>query len=168
MISKINVADVIFRHLSTLRNERTKKIDRLDIVLFYAVPAIGSVVFFCLKVSIKYDAIAIFVTSFSIFTGFLINILIFMHGMTNSSTQTPKDKDKAWLFESAFYNISYAILVSIMTIILLILMAFMEHASTVYEISSFIFIFLLANFLLTLVMILKRVHVIFVLNRQQA
>lgn len=163
MISKIDITDIVFRHLQTLRNERTKKIDRLDVFLFYTLPALGTITFILLDMKIKYDAISIFVTSFSIFIGFLINVLIFMHGMVDARTKFAANENKKWLFDSTFCNISYAILVSIAAIIILIIMAFMSSASLRYELLSYIFIFLLTNFLLTLLMILKRIHVIFTL-----
>ncbi|AWI08268.1 hypothetical protein CKA38_02420 [Ereboglobus luteus] len=139
-----------------MRDDGRDKISKRDIFLFYALPIIISIgVVFLLNKNISSDTINLLITIFSIFVGLLLNLLVLIVGFRNTIMQ---NAIKHKVLDETFYNISYAILISVILIVLLFT-AIVSSGIPMQIISTTSF-FIIGNFILTLLMILKRVHML--------
>jgi di/tricarboxylate transporter len=168
MLAKINVADIIGDHFDTLRDYDTKGRNIGDITLFYVIPFIVAVVLAVLKIDLHKDLVNLLVTALSVFAALLFNLLLLVYDVIKKTGDaTNLEKLKREYLKEIYTNISYSIFVSILSIIFLLtsLLNFgaiksfccTSEVRTTLMIAAF---FLLVNFLLTLFMILKRIHVL--------
>ncbi len=170
MFSKINVTKIIIDHLRTLRNYDTQKLRFVDYALFILVPIIVSAVLIIFSYLIDKEFANILITSLSIFAALLLNLLLLVFDIvrkTNDSIARNKElknpyeaEEKRLTFLKEIYaNISYAIFVSILSIVIL-LIAYFVCDFHLLQLFSFFIYFLSLNFILTLLMIVKRVHIL--------
>jgi hypothetical protein len=168
MIAKINVADIIEDHFATLRNYDTKRQNIGDLLLFYVVPFIVAVVLAILKIDLHKDLVNLLVTALSVFAALLFNLLLLVYDVIKKTGDaTEPEKLKRHYLKEIYTNISYSIFVSILSIIFLLASLLNFGAiksfcctSEVRTILVIAALFLLGNFLLTLFMILKRIHIL--------
>lgn len=173
MTSKINISCILKDHFQTLKNERTKSFDALDISVFFGLPiAIGSVSFF-LKAQMDDNSVTTLISAASIFSGLLINVLVLIYSLNEKSIQNPEGNDHSEndnhdvnkktlekeLLKEIFANISFSILISMMLIISLSFLVFLKPGYLAIIFTS-ISIALCTNFCLTLLMGLKRIHIL--------
>lgn len=105
------------------------------------------------------DAIAnLAITVFSIIAGFLINLLVLLYSI---SLNRPAEhtEDYVATLEEALSNIAYSIILSTAIVILLLVLAAVSYALPKMIFSSVI-IFLSVHFLMTFLMILKRIYIL--------
>lgn len=162
MSSKINITQIVTDHLATLRNERTGKISAVDLAMFIGAPFVLAVAYYVLGWSLSKDATNLIITGMSIFAGLMINVLVLIYTVALNTKVEDVTAEEAFLekrfLRQIFANISFSISVSVLIVIVLGLSFFVE-ARTQKAISAFAF-FLLGNFLLTLLMTLKRLHIL--------
>ena len=167
-MSKIDVIPIVKRHLETLIDHGTEKRSKADISLFFGVPFIVSGVAAYYRVSLTADILTAVLASFSIFAGLLLNLLLLVYARAGEEV-------KADIFATTIKNfvrqlsanIEYAVLVSVFVVIFsLVAMITLNKQSNVAIYSglsiSTVLIFLTTNFLLTLLMVLKRMHAMLV------
>lgn len=171
MLSRIDVTKIIKAHIRTLRNINHKGISFSDLFLFCIFPLVITLTLICFDVSIK-NQISNLVTAISILAGFLFNLLAIIHtslGKIKSRIIAKKEERISLRFKYAneiHSNISYNILVGLCSIIFLVIFAFdIKFKSQFYEcifnnVLNLICIFLLIHFILTLLMILKRIYIL--------
>jgi len=169
-IEKIDISYIVQDHISTLKNYQTNKISQNDIVLFYVAPLLFSIILVYLQFKLNKELLTILVTSLSIFAALLFNLLLLVYDIfgkiSNVINDTDKDLSKKMqLLKEVYANISYCILIAIITIILLVFFALnipqmfnMPQIEVVGSILTIIVFWLLIQFIFTLLMILKRVH----------
>lgn len=178
LIAKINLTAILKAHLDTLIDGSTKESKKsyVDVVVFYAIPAVLSVVGASFLIPSDKSILGILITSLSIFAGLLFNLLVLV-------MQIIEKKKGDFVFKNVqkatYANISYAILISLVTSAVLLIPYFVEperdpnlynnlinNAVSIIPIEARIFwgivYFLLINFALTMAMILKRMHGILV------
>ena len=176
MIAKINCASILKAHFATLKRPGDgRRLCWADIFLFYGVPAlIGTLVVWALDRSIGREASNFLATVFSIFIGLLLNLLVIIFDQvrttgeqlallaTSNAEDRTKDDDRKNLtlrleiLNETFSNLSYSILISV--VLLMLLFAERLFSGLIAVILSFAICFIIGNFLLTVLMVLKRVH----------
>lgn len=171
MFDKINIKNILKDHFSTLQNERTGNKDVLDYIVFFIIPLLISGMLVWVFNDLKQFA-SILITSLSIFTGLLFNLILLTYDLIKrnekqglaskdkSDLKTKEDDDiviKGKILRQIFTNISYSIVIAIFTIISLLLLYIWDNQVYKYII-GFIVYFLVLNFFLTLLMVLKRTH----------
>ncbi len=161
MFSKINVSSIVKDHISTLKDYKTKKYLILDFILFFGVPLIIAVLVFIYLGKISDTAVIVLTTSLSIFAALLFNLLLLVYdSIRKEEKQSTTDKPRALLLRQLFNNISFGILVSVLAITLLIIYAQNLSFCILWQIISFLSYYLITLFILTLLMILKRAHIL--------
>ncbi|MEJ0012345.1 MAG: hypothetical protein WDM94_06880 [Bauldia sp.] len=162
MSSKINLLVVVRDHLATLKDEATGKTSVADVVTMFVLPAICSAIAGVLGYKIDEAAVEIVVGVFAIFAGLLLNVLVLIYGLSDAPTDDEKAKEKKQtkdtLLRQSFANISYEILVSLLVVV--VLWVTLLSGEVGVRVASCLFIFLAVHFFLTLLMVLKRMHVL--------
>lgn len=165
-MKKINVFRIITEHISTLRDYRTGRISPGDLVVFFFVPLLLGAAALYVGMRFNYDVLNAFLMAFSIFAGLLLNLLILVLSFSERAEHgTILQGARKQLLRELHTNISFAILVSIGVVVTSIVevanlrlpsstVAFTGHTVTYF------LTFLIANFVLTLLMILKRMHIL--------
>lgn len=156
MLEKIDPLCIISDHLKTLYDFSTKKPSHKDKFVFFIIPIFISLFIIYFSKGISPDIANILVTSFSIFCGLLLNLLMIIFDNIKKSADETLN---AFLGE-IFSNISFAILNSIVVIAMVLLLIFVNIEVAKPSISALVIYFVI-TFLLTLLMILKRVHILF-------
>ncbi len=175
MLSKINIVSIIKDHLKTLKNFQSGKYYWGDIFIFFVLPLIATIILIFKDFSLKDELVQILITSFSIFTALLFNLLLLTFDIVkknitvNSNEENKKEnaedksefdvlqKIKILLLKEIYANISYSILMSILCLVFLMLTQVEIKGIYLIIIKAFIF-FISINFLGTLFQILKRIH----------
>jgi len=156
IFEKINFSKIIVSHLRTLQNANTKKAGLGDYVTFLVTPLVFALFLTWAKVPLKNDAINIIITTLSIFVGLMFNIIVLIFDIVKRDA---RQHVKNEVLKQLLANISFEILISVFSI-LSTLGTFFEN-SYLKIAFSFITYFSLAVFLLTLLMILKRMYNVF-------
>lgn len=152
MFNRINLMKIFYDHLQTLKYADDKKYSFPDIILFYAIPLILSIIGYFKSILLTCSQVNLLITVFSIFTGLLLNLLLLIYDIVSKNNNTTKTK----FLHEIYSNISYTILLSIIIIFCLLLITFVSETALLSSIG----LFLIIHFLLTILMILKRVHIL--------
>jgi len=181
ILEKIDISEIVSEHLKTLRDENTGRGSTKELLIFFIFPFVISSALLLFKLVLGKDMINILIASLSIFVGLLLNLLMLLIAMLDKckekinlskEQQNPADISKKPFFSfdinmlekrqkllrDSYHNISFAILLSLLTIPIMII-ALANNEVVVY-ISNFFGYMFLTIFLLTLFMILKRVHLL--------
>ena len=167
MFTKINFLQIIRDHLLTLRHyQGDGKVAKGDIFLFFVLPGFLSIGFYWgLGLSLNSDLISILITSLSIFAALLFNLLILIYDIiTKQKNSAQQDSKRVKRFLQEIYaNVSYSILISVVDVVILLGGLFKSPPWIVAFVNLGSF-YLVIHFVLTLLMILKRVHVLLALE----
>lgn len=153
MLTRIDLSQILSDHIETLKYADDNKYSIPDLILFYFVPIVLAVTGYCKNIELTNAQINILITVFAIFTGLLLNLLLLVYDIVSKNNTTIT---KTKFLHEIYSNISYTILLSIITIIVLLAMSFVSQIT----ILSSLVIALVIHFLLTILMILKRVHIL--------
>jgi hypothetical protein len=158
--TKINVGAIVKDHCATLVHEHNGKPSLVDYFLFYGVPIIAAVLLVFFKGVFGKTVGGILITSFSVFAALLFNLLLLVYDLVKKPEASNL---KRRYLRQIYSNISYSILAAIGLIVLLLL--YFVALSFPYMkpriVIAFLVYVLAANFILTILMVLKRVHVLF-------
>jgi len=165
MSSKINLFSIVRAHFNTLRDVQTQRRSVADWLTFYAAPLVGAGLLMRLHLRIDKDYVNIIVSMLSIFVGLLLNMIVVLFDIIRSER---KRVHKVAVLEEVLANISFTIVLSIFTIgvVLLTQLNFGRPAWQPYiegsrEVINFISFACLILFLLTLLMVVKRMYLLF-------
>lgn len=184
MSAKINVCVIIKDHFDTLRDDRDNKLSMLDIFTLFGIPIIIVIAVMMNKYIINKEFVSLVVNFASIVTSLLISVLVLIYDqyskvdVDSDASENDIKVKKRELLEQLFSNVSFTILMGIITVIFcLILNTFTITASGYYEaitfsvadypitMSSSLFmpfiLFFLLEMIFTLFMGLKRLHILF-------
>lgn len=155
-LNKVNVLSIVKNHLKTIVNDNTGKPSFDDIFTFLFLPIIisGALLYFNKLLTIS--GINIIIASMSIGTGFLINAIVLIFDIIKRESGH-QIKNKA--LRQIMSNISFAILLSISIIVISALTCIKQ--SLVFQIINFVLFLFISEFLLTVLMVLKRIHILF-------
>jgi hypothetical protein len=163
MSAKIDIRAVIADHFRTLHDDSTKRVSIIDLGLFFGLPILVASISILLWFSLGEPAVTASLTAMSVFSGLLINVLVLIYTVSQNvglPTQTRSADDVALekqILKEIFANVSFSILVSSLTVVLLITTYF--HTNDIAQkITTAIALLLMLNFFLTLLMAIKRLH----------
>jgi hypothetical protein len=162
-MNKINVLRIIRDHFGTLRDFQTGKLSGSDIFVFFVLPlgVASSGVYF--HIAFSGDVLIAILTAFSIFAGLLLSLLLLVFSLTDrSDPQSTLYSVRKQLILELYDNISFAILTSI-AVVSLTIIAGMRREAKVSDyhtgpVMTSLLVFLMGNFILTILMVLKRMH----------
>lgn len=160
LITKINISGIVKDHLDTLVHEHSGKSSASDYILFYGFPLIAAFSLLWFKGIFGKSIGGVLITSFSVFAALLLNLLLLIYDIVRKADQTPTAEKKRRFLKQIYGNISYSILISVASIILL-LGYFVTLAFSRLEpryVLAYLIYALATNFILTILMVLKRVH----------
>lgn len=163
-IKKMDVKQIVKDHIKTLKNSNSNKLNISEILFFFIFPLILSLLLTWKKILSSGDMSSV-ITAFSIFAGLLFNLLVLTLDMVrkikngrmeeqDASSQNIKEQ----LIKETYTNISFCIMLSLA---LLCLSFFFVIGITNYYIKIILSIFiywLVTTFILTLLMVLKRIY----------
>ena len=165
MSSKFNVSDIIIDHVKTLRNDATKQYQKADFGISFLVPAAISIVLVGLGLVVNSTIAIGMITAFSIFGALLLNLLLLLYQMVNGDGSQKNEKlprvnmlKRAQLLKETYSNISFEILLAIIVIVILLFTIIVGTNNVAVSVLSFFDYFVGFTFVITLTMVLKRVH----------
>lgn len=144
MSSKLNVARIFLDHFRTLHDHATKRLSLSDIITFIAVPMMFGILGVVLIDKPDAQAIGIPIGAFAIFSALLLNLLILIYSLTrneerctepraidSTAHELKEARDKrSWVrrevLQQLFANISYAVLVAMSIVVILIILLFLD------------------------------------------
>lgn len=156
-MSKINVWPIVVDHWRTLRDYGSNAPSMRDVAWFAGAPLVACVALLYLRLQLSSDAVSVLITALSIFAGLLLNLLLLTHNIIAGSAAASTSRRRL-LLKEIYRNISYAILLSLVTVAVLIAAVLLPGTGSRWIASAAVYA-LVTHFLLTLLMILKRVHV---------
>jgi hypothetical protein len=157
VFSKIDVRDIVRDHFATLVDYETGRRSFSDHVLFVVVPLVGSGVLLLLGIDLSETAVNVLITALSIFAGLLFNLLVLLDSLADRKQAPTGDSDARLMMKGIYANTAYAVLIALLTLVPLCLFTLTQNC-TVRVVTSGLSYFLIGHFLLTLLMVLKRIH----------
>lgn len=190
MSRKINVFIIVKAHFSSLKEVGKKNLCFVDMLTFILLPALVSLLGLFIRFNLSKDLDSLLVNFGAIFTALLLSVIVLIYDQENrlieKSIQFKNELGQVYaakmiLLKELYHNISYAILCSL----LLVLLAFIHNAlpvnikfteimipklnfilglSVATSIVTPLIVFLALNIFLTILMIVKRLYLILISN----
>ena len=165
-MSKINILRIISAHFDSLRDASTGKHSISDVILFFGAPLLAAAMGWYLGWGLYVDALNAVLAAFAIFAGLLLNLLLLIYTFsTDANHPVALAKLRLAFVRELHNNIAFAILVSIGIVVVAMVaigdlkMVAPEQPAHTGRVITAILLYLIVNFVLTLLMILKRIHV---------
>jgi len=165
-MGKINVSIIVRDHFSTLRDYRSGKLSAGDLFLFFGLPLALGLLAWWENFSFDTDILNGMLAAFSIFAGLLLNLLVLVCTFAGNPRFIGSDAatvTRRRTILEVHENLSFSILVSI-ALVVVALTGLCEikytGAKASHPLVSITLAILLGNFILTLLMILKRIHIL--------
>lgn len=155
-MDKIDIRNIISNHISTIKNTNTGKPDFGDFFTFIVLPIMISLSLSLLKIEFKSETTSIIITTLAIFVGLMFNIIVLIFDIVKRDAS---QNIKNIILKELLSNIAFAIILALSTIIVIIF----TYSSQLYIkiVSTSLSFFLVSLFILTLLMILKRMYNVF-------
>ncbi|NTX78282.1 hypothetical protein FCL49_05095 [Serratia proteamaculans] len=200
MSNKINILCIVTAHFNTLRDIGSNKISKSDCVTFVILPILISVFSAYNNFNLNKDLDSLLVNFGAIFTALLLSVIVLIYDQENRTIEKVRDNSesigvvtnrKLSLLKELYHNISYAILCSLILVVLTFIHStldpitpkVLEESLVVVDYKiwklnldfSFIFtwatkiitpliILVTTNIVLTIIMIVKRLYLILINN----
>lgn len=158
MTSKIDIRMVFQDHFFTMKDEATGRISKLDIFTMFIVPVLLSLVSFVLCFQIPDVHVGTLISVFSIMAGLLFNVLVLIYSVSDQTGTGANKATRDELLRQTFSNISYTILICLVSVAALCLLLFLSDWMQILITSACVF--LISNFIFSILMVLKRLHVL--------
>lgn len=159
---KINFFPILTEHHDTLRNPKTKTFYKFDIIVFWLTPLSIGFLGLLQCVTIDRDSHNLIVAAFAIFAALLLNVQVGLLSILQRErprfSPHKNSRLRNELLRQINANVSYLILFSCISVCLS-LGAHILKISSIY--ASSIIIVIIAHFMLTLLMVVKRAFIIF-------
>ncbi len=163
-MNKLNILPILKGHLNTLQDFRNSSLAIPDLLTFFGLPCIVGVVLVMLKFGFRVDAVSGFLNTFSILTGLLLNLLVLVFTLASAAAPMNMDLRMRKIFlRQIFANICFSILISIAVVVTaLISLAYMRsnQGAVTGPAATFVLSSFTASFVLTLLMVIKRMYVL--------
>ncbi len=160
-MEKLNLIRIIRDHIQTLKNYNSGRYSFWDFVVFLLFPLViaGCLTYFLC--ALNKDLINTLITSLSVFAALLFNLLLLIYDIVKKANPSDSFAElKTRFLREIYANISYSILISMLAIILLLVSSLNVSNHFFQTALTYLVYFLLGNFILTLFMILRRVHIL--------
>ena len=154
--NKININQILKSHFATLQNDNSNKAEFDDYLTFLIVPIIVATGLLYFDIHLKDSAVNIVITTLSILVGLLFNVIVLIFDIIKRDAS---QKLKNTVLKQLLANISFTILLSIVTILFTLATYF--DIEYIKEIATWIVYFLLTVFIFTVLMVLKRMYLLF-------
>ena len=180
MSSKINITEIVADHFRTLRNYGENRPSPIDITVFTVCPLIAGLIVFLNGFGLGSNLVNALINASAIFVGLLLNLLMLMFDQQNKaksrleavrlmaappvSGEEGSLKLRISIISEVVSNISYTVLVCVVSLCSLLAMAARVNDNTTGYISLILSALNVAvwfNIILTIVMIIKRVFKLF-------
>lgn len=160
MFSKINLSNIVHDHLHTFRNPKFEGISWLELLVYLILPlAIALPVVLFLKFTFSDNLLNVLITALSILIGLLLNLLVILFDISGKVEKTdPMHGVKKVLLKETYSNVSFGILVSIIGVGALVIC--FKDQKLIKLIANVCAIYFISMFVYTLLMILKRTHIL--------
>lgn len=167
MTSKVSPRLIFSDHLATLHDAGTNAISRVDVLVFYFLPIACAPLPLVLPLEKVRDLSSLLVEAFAVLTALLLNLQALIvtrvsdvfpdadAATVDGQIQRAKITQRRTLLLEISKNISYEILVTISLVMLFILVFLFDKQWLL--VPGF---YLIGHFILTMLMILKRFHVL--------
>ena len=155
MLRRIDVRDIIKDHVNTLYDARTNRRSNGDVFLFFIFPALVAGVLVWAEIRLTSPIANQVITALAIFAGLLFNLLLLAHSLMEKASADKGIVKR--VIREIYSNISFAILVALVLIFVSVA-SLLSKAPAFSVVISIIAFYFLLNFLLTLLMILSRIH----------
>jgi len=166
---KIDFRQIVLDHFDTLRDAESKKISLFDIGLFFGVPMALAVITYFFAITFDRDVYNVSITFFGIFVALLLNVQVAIFGIFQRKVDQPADPKllpghkvrmtkRQDLLSELNANLSYLTLVCCVALIAFLSLYTFRNLRP--EASALTVLFY-AHFLLSLMMTVKRTHVLF-------
>ena len=178
MSSKINFKCIIQGHLKSLIDDNSEKTSRTDLVSFFVLPCVFSILCAVFLKQIPENTIGLIVNISSIFTALLLSVIMLIYDQygkaknqldvfdkksqhADFTKELNKAKLRVKILKQLYSNISYSVLVSLILVVFSLLYSFFSGWCYITD-AIFIFIisFLSINLILTVLMVTKRVFLV--------
>ena len=161
-MDKFNVRQIIVDHIRTLQDFQTCRYSISDFLVFFGLPIVTTGILVWFYGILRPTLVSIVATSVSIFAALLFNLLLLMYDAMRKSSDSSGNNDvlRRRFLRELSSNISFAILVAIGTITSLLILVLVEHNCVAEYVFSGLIYYLGTVFLITLLMVLKRVHIL--------
>ena len=164
-MQKINVLNIIYLHVDTLRNYSTGKRSWSDMLTFFGIPLAVSIAGWYLRWGLYTEALNALLAAFAIFAGLLLNLLLLIYTFSSDTTHPAAlSKIRATLVRQLHDNIAFAVLISTcIVVVALVAIAQLKienpsNSPPTGRSVTFLLTYLTSNFVLTLLMVLRRIH----------
>lgn len=155
MLNVINILPILKEHFRTLK-EDTSLVG--IIFIFIAFPLLLATGLLLLEIALTKEILNTLITSFTIFVGFTINVLVIF--LLKNKDEKIRIRKK--LVEHLIYNSLYELVLGLVILFLaVIILALIPKITIGFLVLSLILYSLVFNFIFTLLMISKRFFVIF-------
>ncbi len=160
-MSKINVLGIVAGHVRTLKDDTTGRYDPIDFLLFFVSPAAVAATLLLTYGRLDGALVATIATSLSVFAALLFNLLLLVYEATRRNERRKDKSPKSGEFLMQLSdNTSFAILVAVTSLVTVVTLVFVSQVPPAALVFSGAIYFLVTLFTLTLLMILKRIHVL--------
>jgi hypothetical protein len=158
MFGSINPTEIWKAHIDTFRDFHSERWLMRDLVFVFGSPLLIAAPATWGGVRFDRTVADIFVTSLSIFAGLLFNLLVLAHRLREKITR--EEKVRSHLLKSAYANISFSILLSVLDIFVIsaYALSMSYHVPFIFGVLTLLTLYLSLVFLLTLLIVLKRFH----------
>lgn len=179
MSGKINVWAIVSAHFGTIRHHGQNRLSIVDLTVFFICPLSIACLVFYARLPFVPSLVSALINASAILLGLLLNLLVLMFDLRSKASddmdklngQKPLDKKRlarlslrCEVIDESVANISFTVLLCIGSLVSLLLFSMREDTvgvdaieSTAYAWNAFIWI----NVSLTIMMIIKRVFVLF-------
>jgi amino acid transporter len=162
VFENINIWLIVRDHIETWKNYDTGRTSIEDILVFVVTPFLAApFLVFGLNFRLDAPAINVLITSLSVFSALLFNLLLLIFDILRKESGEQKRSALRRQFLSYIYsNISFGILTAVVSIAMLLLLFIKTNLPYFTEAVNLAVDFLVINFILTMLMIVKRVHIL--------
>lgn len=169
MFEKISPIVIVKGMINIFHDSKGKTL-KSDYFIFFDVPSIIAIIAFILVKSFNTDTVMALLTSFSIFVALLLNLLVVLFAVNKDvNTQKAQNKAEPYHFKDRIKylkelhdSICFGILVSFTIVILLGIYSInFFPGSALNPIIILIIYYISTMFILTMLVVLKRMHILF-------
>lgn len=177
MSNKINIRGILSGHIDTLKDATTGKKSIIDLCVFFGLPLLSATIFLLCESNLSKEIASLLVNFGSIFTALLLSVLVLVYDQSNKlkekNSQDILFSVRKDLLDELYYNISYAVIVSIVLVLSCLIHTILFDKTSTFNIGKinyqlsinygvYIFtpliVFLTTNVILTIIMVVKRMH----------
>lgn len=162
MLDKIDVRQIVLEHIRTLNHAKTQRLRPADLLLFFGLPLFVAAAAALFVGPISNGVVGVMATVHAILGGLMFNLLIVIYEVLRRAHSTGGEaarEKRARLLAESYRNIAFLVLTSVGILVLLLGAAVTGEGIAGTIISGTVY-YLSAMFVLTLLMVLKRVHIL--------